>query len=35
VWRRVYLSSHVRTRQWFRGGEVFVRRDGEDTAVAA
>lgn len=22
--RRVYIKSHVRTRQWFRGGEVFV-----------
>jgi DNA (cytosine-5)-methyltransferase 1 len=22
--RRVYLSSHVRTRQWFKGGQAFV-----------
>lgn len=33
--RRVYLSSHVRTRQWFRKGEAFVRRNGRDEAVAA
>jgi DNA (cytosine-5)-methyltransferase 1 len=32
-WRRVYLSSHVRTRQWFRGGEAFVRRSGRDLAL--
>lgn len=35
AFRRVYLSSHVRTRQWYRKGEVFVRRDGRDVAVAA
>jgi DNA (cytosine-5)-methyltransferase 1 len=33
--RRVYLSSHVRTRQWFRKGEAFVRRNGRDEAIAA
>jgi DNA (cytosine-5)-methyltransferase 1 len=33
--RQVYLSSHVRTRQWFRKGEAFVRRNGRDEAVAA
>lgn len=33
--RRVYLSSHVRTRRWFRQGEVFVRREGRDEVVAA
>jgi DNA (cytosine-5)-methyltransferase 1 len=24
AFRRIYLSSHVRTRQWFKQGEVFV-----------
>ncbi len=33
--RRVYLNSHVRTRQWYRKGEVFVRQKGRDVAVAA
>lgn len=35
TFRRVYLSSHVRTRQWFRKGEAFVRRNGRDEALAA
>jgi DNA (cytosine-5)-methyltransferase 1 len=35
AFRQVYLSSHVRTRQWFRKGEAFVRRNGRDEAVAA
>jgi DNA (cytosine-5)-methyltransferase 1 len=33
--RRVYLSSHVRTRRWFRGGEVYVRQNGRDVAIVA
>jgi DNA (cytosine-5)-methyltransferase 1 len=33
--RRVYLRSHVRTRQWFKQGEAFVRRNGRDEALAA
>ena len=33
--RRIYLKSHVRTRQWYRKGEVFVRRNGRDEAIAA
>jgi DNA (cytosine-5)-methyltransferase 1 len=33
--RRVYLDSHVRTRQWYRKGEAFVRRDGRDEALVA
>jgi DNA (cytosine-5)-methyltransferase 1 len=28
--RVVYLQSHVRTRQWFKGGQSFVWQDGED-----
>jgi DNA (cytosine-5)-methyltransferase 1 len=35
TFRRVYLASHVRTRQWFRKGEAFVRRDGRDEALVA
>lgn len=26
--RTVYIQSHVRTRQWFKGGETFVWNDG-------
>ncbi|HET7507658.1 MAG TPA: DNA cytosine methyltransferase [Solirubrobacterales bacterium] len=33
--RREYLESHVRTRQWFKQGEAFVRRNGRDEALAA
>lgn len=32
--RKVYLSSHVRTRQWYRGGEVFLWDDGSDKQTA-
>ncbi len=28
--RTVYIQSHVRTRQWFKGGETFVWDDGAD-----
>jgi DNA (cytosine-5)-methyltransferase 1 len=35
LFRRVYLGSHVRTRQWYRNGEVFVRRNGRDETIAA
>lgn len=28
--RVVYLQSHIRTRQWFKGGETFVWEDGSD-----
>jgi DNA (cytosine-5)-methyltransferase 1 len=31
--RREYLESHVRTRQWFKQGEAFVRRNGRDEAL--
>lgn len=30
--RTVYIQSHVRTRQWFRGGETFVWKEGGDNA---
>ena len=36
--RVVYVQSHVRTRQWFKSGQVFVWRDGRanhDAAYAA
>jgi DNA (cytosine-5)-methyltransferase 1 len=33
-YRRVYLKSHVRTRQWFKGGTVYAWRDGEDNSHA-
>jgi DNA (cytosine-5)-methyltransferase 1 len=32
--RRVYLDSHVRTRQWFRDGVVYAWQDGEDNSHA-
>jgi DNA (cytosine-5)-methyltransferase 1 len=32
--RRVYLSSHVRTRSWYRGGEVFIWDDDADQQEA-
>lgn len=28
AYRVVYIQSHVRTRQWFKGGETFVWEDG-------
>jgi DNA (cytosine-5)-methyltransferase 1 len=28
--RAVYVQSHVRTRQWYKDGQVFVWQDGED-----
>jgi len=34
VFRRIYIRSHVRTRQWYRNGEVFVWKDGEDNGHA-
>ena len=30
--RVVYVKSHIRTRQWFKGGREFVWRDGEDNS---
>jgi DNA (cytosine-5)-methyltransferase 1 len=33
-YRRVYLRSHVRTRQWYRAGVVYVWADGEDNSHA-
>src|SRR5207302_1652742 len=30
LYRRVYLHSHIRTRQWYRGGRTFVWVDGGD-----
>jgi len=34
AFRKVYLDSQVRTRQWFRNGEVFVWSDGKDNGHA-
>jgi DNA (cytosine-5)-methyltransferase 1 len=33
-YRRVYLKSHLRTRQWYRDGETFTWDDGGDNAHA-
>lgn len=33
--RIVYMQSHIRTRQWFKDGEVVVWGDGEDNSRAA
>ena len=30
--RRVYLQSHVRTRQWYKNGRTIVRADGDDSS---
>jgi DNA (cytosine-5)-methyltransferase 1 len=30
AFRLIYVQSHVRTRQWFKDGETFVRHDGEE-----
>lgn len=32
--RVIYVQSHVRTRQWFKDGEVFVWRDGKKNHAA-
>jgi len=32
--RIVYLQSHVRTRQWFKKGKVFVWNDGKENGDA-
>lgn len=32
--RVVYVQSHVRTRQWFKDGQVFVWNDGDDNEDA-
>ncbi|MCI5120677.1 MAG: hypothetical protein D3908_05705, partial [Candidatus Electrothrix sp. AUS4] len=33
--RIVYIQSHVRTRQWFKGGKVHVWSDGADNDQAS
>jgi DNA (cytosine-5)-methyltransferase 1 len=33
-YRRIYLRSHVRTRQWYRAGETFVWVDGGDNRAS-
>lgn len=32
--RRVYLRSHVRTRKWFKGGQAYIWKQGEDNTAA-
>ena len=32
--RVVYVKSHIRTRQWFRGGQEFIWRDGGENGHA-
>jgi DNA (cytosine-5)-methyltransferase 1 len=34
-YRKVYIQSHVRTRQWFREGKAFKWSDGDDNGHAA
>ena len=31
AYRIIYVQSHVRTRQWFKGGKTFVWQDGEES----
>jgi DNA (cytosine-5)-methyltransferase 1 len=33
-YRIVYVQSHVRTRQWFKGGKTFVWEDGQENEHA-
>lgn len=33
-YRVIYVQSHVRTRQWFKGGKTYVWEDGEDNMDA-
>ena len=33
-YRIVYVQSHVRTRQWYKGGETFIWEDGQDNGSA-
>jgi DNA (cytosine-5)-methyltransferase 1 len=35
AFRRVYLNSHIRTRQWWKNGQAFVRTAGVDEAYEA
>lgn len=35
AFRIVYIQSHVRTRQWFKGGKTIVWEDGGDSDEAA
>lgn len=32
--RRIYIKSHVRTRRWFKAGEVFAGTDGDQLTYA-
>jgi DNA (cytosine-5)-methyltransferase 1 len=34
AYRIIYVQSHVRTRQWFKGGKTFVWEDGCDNTDA-
>ena len=34
AYRIIYVQSHVRTRQWFKGGETFVWHDGNENGHA-
>jgi DNA (cytosine-5)-methyltransferase 1 len=33
-YRIIYVQSHVRTRQWFKAGQTFVWKDGDDNGHA-
>jgi DNA (cytosine-5)-methyltransferase 1 len=34
AYRIVYVKSHIRTRQWFKGGKTFVWQEGEENGQA-
>jgi DNA (cytosine-5)-methyltransferase 1 len=34
IFRKVYLNSHVRTRQWYKAGQIFAWKDGASNADA-
>ena len=34
-YRRIYIQSHIRTRQWFKNGTAFIWDDGEDNTNTA
>jgi DNA (cytosine-5)-methyltransferase 1 len=35
AYRKIYIESHVRTRQWYKDGEIFVWEDDGDNGDAA
>jgi len=34
-YKRIYIQSHIRTRQWFKNGTAFKWKDGQDNSTVA